>query len=68
MKQLIERYFEVFNSGDAGAMLGLVDDNISHEINQGKNICAGSFLEIKNNKIIRVSTYCNLPHWIELVK
>ncbi|MEA9355692.1 ketosteroid isomerase-related protein [Bacteriovorax sp. PP10] len=129
MKELIARYFEVFNAGDAAAMLALVDDNIEHDINQGKtqfgktkfeaflhhmNACykedikdliimvsdngknasaefmvhgtylktdgtlpkasnqkysirAGSFFEIKNNKILRVSTYYNLPHWIELV-
>lgn len=130
MRDLISRYFEVFNNGDAAAMLELVDDNIEHDINQGKtqvgkvkfeaflhhmNECykedlkdlvimvsdngknasaefmvhgtylktdgglpparhqqyvirAGSFFEVKNNKIIRVTTYYNLPHWIELVK
>lgn len=129
MKELIDRYFEVFNAGDAAAMLALVDENIEHDINQGKtqvgkakfeaflhhmNVCykedirdlvimvsdngknasaefmvhgtylktdgnlppahnqkynirAGSFFEIKNNKILRVTTYYNLPHWIELV-
>lgn len=129
MKELIDRYFEVFNAGDAAAMLALVDDNIEHDINQGKtqvgkvkfeaflhhmNVCykeeirdlvimvsdngknasaeftvhgtylktdgtlppahnqkytirAGSFFEVKNNKILRVTTYYNLPHWIELV-
>ena len=129
-KDLVARYFEVFNKGDAAAMLVLVDDNIEHEINQGKtqfgktkfeaflnhmNECykeelkdlvimvsdngknasaefvvhgtylktdgslppahnqtytirAGSFFEIKNNKILRVTTYYNLPHWIDLVK
>ena len=130
MKDLIARYFEVFNKGDAAAMLALVDDNIEHDINQGKtqkgkavfekflhhmNECykeelkdltimvsddgkhasaefmvhgtylktdgtlppahgqkyqirAGSFFEVKNNKILRVTTYYNLPLWIELVK
>lgn len=130
MKDLIARYFEVFNKGDAAAMLALVDDNIEHDINQGKtqtgkakfeaflnhmNECykeelkdlvifasedgkrasaefmvhgtylktdgslpparnqqyvirAGSFFEIKNNKISRVTTYYNLPLWIEMVK
>ena len=29
---------------------------------------AGSFLEIKDGKIKRVTTYYNLPQWIELVK
>lgn len=130
MKDLIAHYFEAFNKGDANKMLSLVDDNIEHDINQGKtqvgkakfeaflhhmNECykeeikdlvimtsengknasaefmvdgiykksdgslppangqkylirAGSFFEIKNNKISRVSTYYNLPGWIELVK
>lgn len=129
MKELIARYFEVFNAGDAAAMLALVDDNIEHDINQGKtqfgktkfeaflrhmNVCykedikdlvimtnengknvsaefmvhgtylktdgtlpkannqkysirAGSFFEVKNNKILRISTFYNLPGWIELV-
>lgn len=130
MKKLIENYFAVFNSGNTAAMLDLVDENIEHDINQGKtqvgkakfaafldhmNECykeelkdmvvmvsdngrngsaeftvhgtylktdgtlppahgqkyvirAGSFFEIQNNKVKRVSTYYNLPHWIELVK
>jgi steroid delta-isomerase-like uncharacterized protein len=29
---------------------------------------AGSFLEIKDNKIKRVTTYYNLPLWIDMVK
>ena len=29
---------------------------------------AGSFLEIKDGKIKRVTTYYNLPQWIEMVK
>lgn len=130
MKNVIERYFDLFNKGDAEGMLALVDENIIHEINQGKiqkgksnfreflnhmNECykeelidvvimdahngvnfsaefmvhgiylktdgslpkatnqkytirAGSFFEVRSGKIIRVSTYYNLPHWIELVK
>ncbi len=130
MKDLIARYFEVFNLGDAAAMLSLVDENIEHDINQGKtqigkakfeaflhhmNECykeelrdltimvsadgkkasaefmvhgtylktdgslpparnqkyvirAGSFFDIKDNKISRVTTYYNLPLWIEMVK
>lgn len=31
-------------------------------------IPAGSFFEIKNNQIKRVTTYYNLPKWIEMVK
>lgn len=130
MKDLIARYFEVFNKGDAAAMVSLVDENIEHDINQGKtqvgkakfeaflnhmNECykeelkdlnimvsadgkrasaefmvhgaylktdgslpvarnqkyvirAGSFFEIKDNKISRITTYYNLPLWIEMVK
>ncbi len=129
-KRLIESYFEVFNRGDAQGMLELVDENVVHEINQGKvqsgkatfakfldhmnecykenltdiivmdagnginfsaefmvhgtylktdgslpparnqtySIRAGSFFEVRNNKVTRVSTYYNLPLWIELVK
>jgi steroid delta-isomerase-like uncharacterized protein len=130
MKSLIENYFKFFNSGDVQTMLSLVDDNIEHDINQGKtqvgkvkfeaflhhmNECykediadlvvfdsgngknfaaeftvhgtylktdgslppahnqkytirAGSFFEVKDNRVLRVTTYYNLPHWIELVK
>lgn len=31
-------------------------------------IPAGSFLEIRDKKISRVTTYYNLPQWIEMVK
>jgi steroid delta-isomerase-like uncharacterized protein len=130
LKDLINRYFQVFNKGDAAAMLALVDENVEHDINQGKtqvgkakfeaflhhmnecykedivdlvvmvnengknasaeftvngtylktdgtlppahnqtySIRAGSFFEVKDNKIKRVTTYYNLPHWIEVVK
>lgn len=130
MKQTIEKYFAVFNSGDVEGMLALLDDQIIHEANQGKvhkgkekfreflnhmnecykediaelvvfdagngvnfaaefmvhgtylktdgslpparnqkySIRAGSFFELRNGKVARVSTYYNLPHWIELVK
>lgn len=129
-QELVTRYFEVFNKGDAAAMLALVDENIEHDINQGKtqvgkakfeaflhhmNECykedlkdmtimtsadgkhasaefmvhgtylktdgslpeargqkyvirAGSFFDISGDKIKRVTTYYNLPLWIELVK
>lgn len=130
MKNVIERYFDLFNKGDAEGMLSLVDEHIVHEINQGKvqkgkatfreflnhmnecykehldnivvmdsgngvnysaefivngiylktdgslpearnqkySIRAGSFFEVRGGKITRVSTYYNLPLWIELVK
>lgn len=130
MKNVIERYFDLFNKGDAEGMLALIDEQIVHEINQGKiqkgkdkfrkflnhmnecykeeladivimdaqntvnfsaefivngtylktdgtlpearkqkySIRAGSFFEIRDGKISRVTTYYNLPLWIELVK
>jgi len=130
MKNVIERYFDLFNKGDAEGMLALIDEQIVHEINQGKiqkgkdkfreflnhmnecykeeledivimgnhdrvnysaefivngtylktdgslppaknqkySIRAGSFFEVKDGKISRVTTYYNLPLWIELVK
>lgn len=130
MKNVIERYFDLFNKGDAEGMLALIDEHIVHEINQGKiqkgknkfrdflnhmndcykeelidivimdaqnkinfsaefivqgiylktdgslpearkqkySIRAGSFFEIRDGKISRVTTYYNLPLWIELVK
>ena len=36
--------------------------------NQKYVIRAGSFFEIKDQKIKRVTTYYNLPQWIEMVK
>ena len=36
--------------------------------NQKYVIRAGSFFEFKNGKIKRVTTYYNLPKWIEMVK
>lgn len=35
---------------------------------QTYKIRAGSFFEVENSKIKRVTTYYNLPQWIELVK
>lgn len=35
--------------------------------NQRYTLPAGAFLEVKNGKIARVTTYYNLPHWIQLV-
>ena len=32
---LIEAYYAAFNSGDREALLGMLDDNVSHEINEG---------------------------------
>ncbi len=34
-RQIIERYYAAFNAKDYTTMLGLVDDNIVHEPNQG---------------------------------
>lgn len=35
-KQLIEQYYTTFNNGDLAGFLALLDDNVIHEINQGK--------------------------------
>lgn len=35
--------------------------------NQHYTLPAGAFLEVKNGKIARVTTYYNLPLWIQLV-
>ncbi len=130
MKDIVKKYFDSFNKGDATSMLALLGESIVHEANQGKTqygkkafaafldhmnvsykeeikdlhimlsengvnasaefmvhgtylktdnglpearnqkyvIRAGSFFEVKDNKIIRVTTYYNLPQWIEAVK
>lgn len=43
------------------------EDGLPLARNQGYVLPAGSFLEVKNGKITRVTTYYNLPHWIKLV-
>ena len=35
MKELIQRYYDVFNSGDREALLGLLAEDVVHEINEG---------------------------------
>lgn len=35
MKDLIQRYYDTFNSGDRDALLGLLAGDIIHEINEG---------------------------------
>lgn len=35
MQSLIERYYELFNSGDRAALLELLAEDIIHEINEG---------------------------------
>lgn len=35
MKDLIQRYYDTFNSGDREALLGLLAEDIVHEINEG---------------------------------
>jgi steroid delta-isomerase-like uncharacterized protein len=44
------------------------DGDLPPARNQKYTIRAGSFFEIKNNKVKRVTTYYNLPLWIDLVK
>jgi len=44
------------------------DSGLPEARNQKYIIRAGSFFEFKKDKIARVTTYYNLPHWIELVK
>jgi steroid delta-isomerase-like uncharacterized protein len=35
MKDLIQRYYETFNSGDRESMLAMLADDVVHEINEG---------------------------------
>jgi steroid delta-isomerase-like uncharacterized protein len=35
MKNLIQRYYDLFNSGDREALLELLSDDVVHEINEG---------------------------------
>ena len=35
-RDVIERYFTAFNAGDTATMLALVDDNLTHHVNQGE--------------------------------
>lgn len=43
------------------------DEGLPPAHNQAYVLPAGAFLEVKDSKIIRVSTYYNLPLWISLV-
>lgn len=43
------------------------DGNLPQAKNQKYTLSAGSFFEIENNKIKRVTTYYNLNEWIGLV-
>jgi steroid delta-isomerase-like uncharacterized protein len=43
------------------------DDDLPPAHNQSYLLPAAAFLEVKNNKITRITTYYNLPLWIELV-
>ena len=126
--ELVKSYYDAFNNKNFAHMLSLLDDNVVHDLNQGKpqigiqsfgkfmdhmNNCfdeyleelqimtgeegrvaaefyvrgnylktdgelpaahgqkyrirAGAFLETKNGKITRVTTYYNLPEWIMAV-
>lgn len=44
------------------------DGSLPPAKNQKYEIKAGTFFEFKNNLISRVTTYYNLPEWINLVK
>lgn len=35
MKELIQRYYDTFNSGDREALLAMLADDVIHEINEG---------------------------------
>lgn len=35
MKNLIQRYYDLFNSGDREALLEMLSDDVAHEINEG---------------------------------
>lgn len=35
MKSLIQRYYEIFNSGDREALLEMLSEDVIHEINEG---------------------------------
>lgn len=127
--EVVQKYYEAFNTGDWDTMISLVDDEIRHEPNQGTPrigkvlftdfmkqmdesyseelkemvlfssetegriaaefvvhgtykkgeagfpeakgqkyvLPASAFLEVKNGKITRVTTYYNLELWIQLV-
>lgn len=43
------------------------DEGLPPAHGQAYVLAAASFLEVKNGKITRVTTYYNLPHWIKLV-
>jgi steroid delta-isomerase-like uncharacterized protein len=45
----------------------VADEGLPPAHNQTYVLPAGAFLEVKNGKISRVTTYYNLPLWIELV-
>lgn len=128
--ELIQKYYESFNHGQDESMLSCLEENVIHEVNQGKtqegkeafrcflkhmNECykenltdlvimssqdgkkaaaefivngkylktdgtlppahgqeykikAGTFFEVQDGLISRVTTYYNLPQWIEMVK
>ncbi len=127
---LIERYFAAFNAHDLDGLLGLLDDDVVHDINQGEreigrekfswflarmrqhydervddltvmtmpdggraaaeftvrgtyrstveglpkatgqsySIAAGTFFEVDDGRISRISTYTNLAEWVRQVE
>ena len=128
--EVVQLYVQAFNQGQTEKMLSYLDEEVEHNINQGRTeigimaftkfmshmdncykeqlkdlvflssdnsnrvaveftvqgrylktdgslpeakgqeykINAGSFFEVKEGKISRVTTYYNLPLWIEMVK
>ena len=51
-RQLLERYYAAFNAGDWNAFLGLLTDDVAHDINQGGRelgrAAFGKFMERMN--------------------
>ena len=45
----------------------VADEGLPPAHNQKYVLPAGAFLEVKNGKISRITTYYNLPLWLELV-
>lgn len=43
------------------------DDGLPEAKGQKYVLPAGAFLEVKNDKIVRITTYYNLPLWMQLV-
>ncbi len=52
-QQLIENYYAAFNAGDMSTFLGLLTDDVIHDINQGKRevgkVLFGQFMQRMNH-------------------